>query len=174
VILAWNQSGDDNQERMVEFGDWLCMDVVKKIPSGILSLNIPKILCRYFLYDRRLLADLSRSAWESLKVFLQDAVPENNPLPGAVIAAQTFGDLPGFNTHSHILVTDGFFYGNKGMFLGRPAPGAEKAGGHFPAQNIQDAPEQGKYHEGDDSHALHMAALWVQRLLRQLQHIARR
>jgi hypothetical protein len=34
----------------------------------------PKTLCRYFLYDRKLLADLSRCAWESLKVFLQDAV----------------------------------------------------------------------------------------------------
>jgi hypothetical protein len=62
-----------------------------------------------------------------VKVFLQDAVPENNPIPGAVIAVQTFGDLLGFNPHCHILVTDGCFYGNKGMFPGRPTPGAEKA-----------------------------------------------
>jgi len=78
---------------------------------------IPKILRRYFLYDRKLLADLSRCAWESLKVFLQEAVPENDPIPGAVIAVQTFGDFLGFNPHAHILVTDGCFYGNKGMFL---------------------------------------------------------
>jgi hypothetical protein len=38
---------------------------------------------------------------------------------GAVIAIQTFGDVLGFNPHSHILVTDGCFYG-KGMF--RVAP----------------------------------------------------
>jgi len=38
------------------------------------------------------LADLSRCAWESLKVFLQEAVPQKNPIPGAVIAVQTFGD----------------------------------------------------------------------------------
>jgi nucleoside-diphosphate-sugar epimerase len=27
------------------------------------------------------------------------------------------GDFLGFNPHAHILVTDGCFYGNKGMFL---------------------------------------------------------
>jgi hypothetical protein len=53
------------------------------------------------------LADLSRFAWESLKVFLQGTVPETNPIPGAVIAMQTFGDFLEFNPNSHILVTDG-------------------------------------------------------------------
>ena len=36
---------------------------------------------------------------------------------------QTFGDFLGFNPHTHILVTDGCFYGNKGMF--RVAPPLE-------------------------------------------------
>jgi len=57
-----------------------------------------------------------------MKVFLQEAVPENEPLPGAVIAIQSFGDFLGFNPHCHILVTDGCFYGN-GMF--RVAPPLE-------------------------------------------------
>jgi hypothetical protein len=30
------------------------------------------------------------------------------------------GDFLGFNTHAHILVTDGCFYSNKGMFLVAP------------------------------------------------------
>jgi hypothetical protein len=46
-------------------------------------------------------------------------VPENDTVPGAVIAIQTFGDFLGFNPHCHILCTDGCFYGN-GMF--RVAP----------------------------------------------------
>jgi hypothetical protein len=46
-------------------------------------------------------------------------VPERNPIPGAVIAIQTFGDFLGFNPHCHVLVTDGGFYG-RGMF--RVAP----------------------------------------------------
>ena len=131
------------------------------------------------LYDRKLLADLSRCAWESLKVFLQEAVPEKDPVPGAVIAVQTFGDLIGHNPHCHILVTDGCFlrqaqddvYGNKGMFRVAPPLELKKLEAIF--QGVQDAPEQGKDHEGDDRHALNMAAFRIPRLLRQ-PHLARR
>ena len=76
------------------------MDVLKKIPRRHFVFSIPKILRRYFLYDRKLLADLSRCAWESLKVFIQDAVGTPflqgvpvDPIPGTVIAIQTFGDF---------------------------------------------------------------------------------
>ena len=43
-----------------------------------------KILRRYFLYDRKLLSDLSRCGWETLKEFFQEAVPEEEAVPGAV------------------------------------------------------------------------------------------
>jgi len=112
-----------HQKRVVEFGEWLCLDVLKKVPHRHFIFSIPKILRRYFLYDRKLLAGLSRCAWEALKVFIQQAVPEKEPIPGAVIAVQTFGDFLGFNPHCHILLTDGCFYGNKGMF--RVAPPLE-------------------------------------------------
>ncbi len=112
-----------HQKRVVEFAEWLCMDVLKKIPHRHFVFSIPKILRRYFLYDRKLLANLSRCAWESLKVFMQEAVPEKALIPGAVIAVQTFGDFLGFNPHCHILLTDGCFYGDRGMF--RVAPPLE-------------------------------------------------
>jgi hypothetical protein len=60
--------------------------VKKKVPHRHFVFSIPKILRRYFLYNRKLLADLSRCAWDSLKVFLypeghkQEAVHENNLL----------------------------------------------------------------------------------------------
>jgi hypothetical protein len=50
------------------------------------------MLRRYFLYDRHLLHKLSRCAGKPLKVFVQEAVPERVPLPGAIIAIQPFGD----------------------------------------------------------------------------------
>jgi len=112
-----------HQKRVVEFGEWLCSNVVKKVPHRHIVFSIPKILRRYFLYDRKLFADHSRCTWDALKVFLQEAVPEKEPVPGAVIAVQTFGDFLGFNPHCHILVTDGCFYGNRGMF--RVAPPLE-------------------------------------------------
>jgi len=46
-------------------------------------------------------------------------VPEEDAVPGAVIAIQSFGDFLGFNPHLHVLASDGCFYGN-GMF--RVAP----------------------------------------------------
>jgi len=42
--------------------------------------SILKILRWYFLYDRNLLHDPSRCAWESLKVFLQELIPVRTPI----------------------------------------------------------------------------------------------
>ncbi|MBW1737359.1 MAG: transposase [Deltaproteobacteria bacterium] len=92
---------------------------VKAVPHRHFIFIIPKILRRYFLYDRKLLSDLSRCGWESLKLFFQETVPEKDAAPGAVIAIQSFGDFLGFNPHLHILCSDGSFYG-EGMF--RVAP----------------------------------------------------
>ncbi|MBW2651737.1 MAG: transposase zinc-binding domain-containing protein [Deltaproteobacteria bacterium] len=65
-----------HQKRVVEFGEWLCMEVLKKVPHRHFILSIPKILRHYFLYDRSLLSDLSRCAWEALKEFYQVLVDE--------------------------------------------------------------------------------------------------
>ena len=53
-----------------------------------------------------LLSCLSRRAWQSLKLFLRKVAPEMNPIPGAVIAVQPLGDLPGFNPPLHPLALD--------------------------------------------------------------------
>ena len=58
-----------HQKRVVEFGEMLCTEVLKKIPHRHFVFSIPKILRRYFLYDRKLLPKLSRCAWETLKEF---------------------------------------------------------------------------------------------------------
>ena len=42
---------------------------LKKIPHRHFAFSIPKIIRRYFLYDRKLLAALSRCAWEFLRFF---------------------------------------------------------------------------------------------------------
>ena len=89
------------------------------MPHRHFVFSIPKILRRYFLYDRKLLSELSRCAWETLKVYLRSAVPGQDTVPGAVVAIQTFGDFLGFNPHCHILCTDGCFF-DRGAF--RVAP----------------------------------------------------
>lgn len=49
------------------------------------------------------------------KVFLQKAVPQNDPVPGTVITIQTFGDFLEFDSLCFIFVISGHTYGNKGM-----------------------------------------------------------
>ena len=109
-----------HQKRVVEFGEWLCQEVVKAVPHRHVVLSIPKILRRYFLYDRKLLSDLSRCGWEALKLYFKKAVKGRKAVPGAVIAIQSFGDFLGFNPHLHILISDGCFHEN-GMFSVAPA-----------------------------------------------------
>jgi hypothetical protein len=65
---------------VVEFGEWLSSHVLREVPHRYVVFSIPKILRRYFLYDRDLLSDLSRCACESLKRFLQKALPEKIPI----------------------------------------------------------------------------------------------
>lgn len=105
-----------HQKRVVEFGEWLCEEVLKAVPHRHFTFSIPKILRRYFLYDRKLLSNLSRCGWEALKAFYTTGVRDSKAVPGAVVAIQTFGDFPlGFHPHLHILVSDGAFHEN-GMF----------------------------------------------------------
>jgi len=108
-----------HQKRVVEFGEWLCEEVIKAVPHRHFVFSIPKILRRYFLYDRKLLTHLSHCGWDSLKAFFKEVVSEQGAVTGAIISIQTFGDFLGFNPHLHILCSDGSFYG-EGMF--RVAP----------------------------------------------------
>jgi len=101
-----------HQKRVVEFGEWLCEEILKAVPHRHFTFSLPKILRRYLLYDRKLLSELSRCAWDSLEVFLLSFPPKQETAPGAVIAIQTFGDFMNFNPHCHVLCTDGGFYGS--------------------------------------------------------------
>jgi len=65
-----------HQKRVVEFGEWLCQKVIKEVPHRHFIFSIPKMFRRYFLYDRKPLSELSRYAWKSVKVFFQEALPE--------------------------------------------------------------------------------------------------
>jgi len=48
------------QKRGVEFGEWLCGQVLRAVPHRQFVFSIPKILRRFFLHDRRHLVELSR------------------------------------------------------------------------------------------------------------------
>jgi len=119
---------------VVEFGEWLCQEVVKAVPHRHAVLSIPKILRRYFLYDRKLLSELSRCGWEALKAFFKTGMRDPKAVPGAVVAIQSFGDFLGFHPHLHILVSDGCFHAN-GIFSVSPAIDTKALEQIFPAKD---------------------------------------
>ena len=49
---------------------------------------------------------------------MKEGVSIDNPNPGAVIAVQTFGDFLNFNSHLHIIATDGCFDGHDNFMVG--------------------------------------------------------
>jgi hypothetical protein len=73
---------------VVEFGEWVCGEVLKKVPHRHFVFSIPKILRRYFLYDRSLLSELSRCAWEALRVFFVQPVSQKGAVLGMFTAIQ--------------------------------------------------------------------------------------
>lgn len=102
-------------KRVVEFGEFACSNVLKNIPHRHFVFSIPKIIRIYFLFDRSLLKELSRIAWEVLGLYYKNSVSEKDAAPAAISSIQTFGDFLGFNPHLHILCADGCFKDN-GIF----------------------------------------------------------
>jgi len=77
--------------------------------------SIPKIIRIYFLFDRSLLKELARIAWEVLGLYYKNSVNKDDAMPAAAASIQIFGDFLGFNPHLHILAADGYF-GHSGIF----------------------------------------------------------
>ena len=98
-----------HQKRVVEFGEWFLDDLAVTVPHRHIVFSIPKLIRRCFLFDRKLLADLSRIAWETLKEYTSTPLSADNSMPGCACSIQTFGDFLGFNPHCHIIISDGTF-----------------------------------------------------------------
>ena len=88
-----------HQKRVIEFGQWLCEEVLKHVPHRQWVFSIPKRLRIYFMAHRRLLAELSRRAWKVLAAYWKTGVSYAGAAPGSVIAVQTFGDFQNFHPH---------------------------------------------------------------------------
>mgnify|MGYP000908163888 CR=1 FL=1 len=55
-----------HQRRVVEFGEYLSTEVLEDVPHRQWVFSLPKRLRVYFMYDRKLLAKLSRCKHRSL------------------------------------------------------------------------------------------------------------
>ena len=102
-----------HQRRVVEFGEYLHDEVLLDVSHRQWVFTIPKRLRPYFIHNRKLLAKLSRCAWQVLSDYLKTSVAADvtyeSIKPACVIAIQTFGELVNFNPHLHIIASNGCF-----------------------------------------------------------------
>lgn len=94
---------------MVQFGHHLKETVLYPVPHRQYVFSIPKILRKFFLYDRKLLGKLSQCAAKSLTKFFKITLRKKAGIPGIVVAIQSFGDYARWHPHLHALVADGLF-----------------------------------------------------------------
>ena len=107
-------------KRVAEFGEFTCSNVLKNVPHRHFVFSIPKIIRIYFLFDRSLLKELSKNAWEVLGLYYKNSVSKEDTMPAAISSIQTFGDFLGFNQHLHILAADGCFKDNGTFYAAGP------------------------------------------------------
>jgi len=96
-------------KKVIQFGSHLQDNVLYPVPHRQYVFSIPKILRRYFLYDRKLLGKLSKCATTNLTKFFRTTLCRKSGIPGIALAIQTFGDYAKWHPHIHALVADGLF-----------------------------------------------------------------
>jgi hypothetical protein len=94
-------------------------DVCTSVPHRQFVFTIPKRLRLFFRFERRLLAELPRLAWQTVLEVYRVVLDRNDVVPGMVAAIHTFGQLLHFHPHLHALVTDGAFTSD-GTFIPMP------------------------------------------------------
>ena len=118
-----------HQKRALLFAEHVDEDVLGEVPIRQHVVTIPKMLRLSFKYDRRLLGELSRCYYDSIKeIFLDAAVQvpccaaDSPVLPAMIASIQTYGDDPTrFHPHLHCLLPDGLVLPD-GAFLPIPPP----------------------------------------------------
>ncbi len=98
-----------DQKRALLLGMRLAEEVLAPVSHRQWVLTMPKRLRIFFRYDRRLLGKLCRLAYETIRDALCQACGAREGEPGYVGAIQTFGDLMGWHSHIHAIVSEGLF-----------------------------------------------------------------
>lgn len=111
-----------HNKKVVQFAHHLKESVLYPVPHRQYVFSIPKIIRKFFLYNRKLLGKLSQCAAKSLTTFLQVSLGKKQGIAGIVFAIQTFGDYARWHPHLHALVADGLFT-ESGYFYVMPKVG---------------------------------------------------
>ena len=80
-------------------------EVLEEVDHRQLMWTIPKVLRPAFCKDRKLLGELCRCAWASLRDYVQSRLGPDS-VPGAILTIQTWGENLRAHAHLHGLVSD--------------------------------------------------------------------
>ena len=81
---------------MAAFVEWVTDEVLEPVDHRQYVWTIPRVLRPAFRRDRRLLGDLARCAWKTLRQYFQAALGKES-VPGAIVAIQSYGDTLNFH-----------------------------------------------------------------------------
>ncbi len=91
------------------WAEWLATKVLRPVEHHQWVLTVPKRLQVFFIFDRRLLGELSRCAWKTVRDLYRVGLENRHVVPGMVVSIQTYGDLANWQPHLHTLVSAGVF-----------------------------------------------------------------
>jgi|GEM_PF-3527784 len=97
------------QRRVLDFDDWVVVEVIPGIPVVSCTFTIPKMLRIYFRFDHSLYPELSRCAWETIKECFQAAFDTITLVPGMITGIHTSDHVLNFHPHVHTVTSAGCF-----------------------------------------------------------------
>ena len=97
----------------------MARDVCASVPHRQFVFTIPKRLRLFFRFDRRLLGELPRLAWQTVLEVYRAVLDRRDVVPGMVASIHTFGQVLHFHPHLHALASDGAFQPD-GTFIPLP------------------------------------------------------
>jgi hypothetical protein len=109
-----------HQKRILELSMHVREEVFAEVPHRQFVFTIPKRLRIYFRFNRELLGQLPKIAYELIQEVYQAVLGRDDVVPGMVADVQTFGELSHWHPHVHAVVSDGVFTPD-GTFIALPA-----------------------------------------------------
>ncbi|NIS83238.1 MAG: hypothetical protein GTO14_24230 [Anaerolineales bacterium] len=94
-------------KRGAAFAAFLKDELLENVGHCIWTFTIPKMLRPYFMHHRKLLGDLARLAYETIKELMLEAVGDDGARPGVVAVPQSFGSVLNAHPHTHCLASRG-------------------------------------------------------------------
>ena len=99
-------------------------EVFAEVPHRQFVFTIPKRLRIYFRFNRELLGQLPKLAYDVIREVYQAVFGRKDVVSGIVADVQTFGELSHWHPHVHAVVSDGVFTPG-GTFIPLPALAVE-------------------------------------------------